>query len=189
MKILKNLTNYKDSKLETITVDSKKYLTNVCLEPSAILIQSFGKDTNKDSYNYDLASQVKDARIYFKKNLTAIIQPEIEGIFKEQKIGNYLVIGAEHKKKYLDTHYVLFLQRTGLLSKKIDRKNSLFICHPAHAQRVLKTAKKLELEGDVFLNKNFFWPNKDSQWHVRSKTNWALREIFTRIYFNKKNYV
>jgi hypothetical protein len=189
MKLLENLTDYKDNNLKIVDMGGRHYKTNQNFDPSVIVPQSFGLRFDEDSYNQIIAQGIKDSRIVFKKDCPAVIEAGFKPCLERIGEKNFFCFGEEYDESSKSFVFSpkrsdwVYKEAESLIQKlELDDQKILYLGHPAHMQRLISIAKKLEMNGFPFISEGVEWAKNDSQFWVKSPYLWISREILIRIH-------
>lgn len=192
---LENLYDFEDDSLEQIDVDDTTYRGDPNFEPSVIVAQAFGANTDEDSYNQILAETIDDAREFYGE-VPVVAQSEIVERLEEDA---YFESGEDIQRVFenstesdlisdYSTAEVLEETSNVIDQQDYDSDSALLVSHNAHMHRVLTTARQVGIDGEPFLRDQVEWPQDDKQEWVRSPENWSQREPLSRAhhwaYFN-----
>jgi len=188
MKLLRNLTNYRNEKLTEIEVNNEKYRTFMGYNPDFLIGFSFGANMNKNSVNEQLSKAIISAQKYFGHSPT-FVQAEIGNMLKKQNQTEFYELGKEFIYKSKQKPNILSnINSEEIMNLAIKEKENLnignkglYIAHPAHIERILQIANKKGLESSIFIPVNSKWNNEDIQKWTNSKYLWMPREIAVRL--------
>lgn len=154
--------------------------------PDIIVGLSFGAHTDEGSPNYHLAEAVDIAMTVFPET-PALVQPEIGRIETDRgRLESYEQVytvaepiqGKNNIKPDVDTWDAIEKSLEIAEEEDVDAYEALYVAHPAHVSRVMKTGSYLGLDGEPFISENRQWSSEDSQWWVRGPMRWAAKELF-----------
>ncbi|MDP2628625.1 MAG: hypothetical protein Q8P15_01875 [Nanoarchaeota archaeon] len=182
----RNLTSYREKKLNVVDVNERTYFTDSSFNPNLIIGMAFGANYDEKSHNYKLAKAVIDSREYFGKEIPVLVQSEIGECLMRSGEKNFYFVGENYAegessliKSKIDTEGIFKHCKKIIKSKGLGNK-ILYVAHPAHMQRVLDTAKKQGLEGIPFVSEKVEWLDDAQPW-VTSPYLWVPREIVARV--------
>lgn len=200
MKLFRNLTSYEDKGLENIKVNGRHYLGISGYLPSCFVGLAFGRQDTPCTMNLGIA--VDSAQIVFGKyqviTQQAILDTSALVGRLESHPDTYFSIDATALEtvKYSDRQAghgnpleaslnsceALEIARGMIDDQKLDPHNVLFFAHPAHMERVLRTAEKFDLAGQPFVEKHVTWNPEELGDNTISAKKWGRYEFLVRIH-------
>lgn len=184
--LFKNLQNYHDKNLKLVNVNGRGYRTYPDFNPNVIIGMAFGANYDEKSYKNKLAKAIVDSREFFGKELAVIVQKEIGECLRRIGEKKFYFVGENYEEgeksllfSKIDTNLILGYCKDIMKKERLQNK-AVYVAHPAHVYRVMKTGENKGIEGFPFIPEKTNWLN-DSQIWVRSPLFWIPREILTRI--------
>jgi hypothetical protein len=194
--IFKNLTSYNPGGLIGTVISGRRYLTNPICEPAYSIVLAFGNEETFASKS--LVITAKDSRIFFDYNLPLIgqyaVMKNMSEIRKNDWTIDTMTKGELTKDVPKNSRECLEIAREIVISDygRGALENGLFIAHPAHMERVLGLAKKLDFKGNPFVESVPVWnvgQEKLGAGATVSAEDWKKYEIKARLHHTLKGWI